>query len=76
MRQTEFLIKTMEEIVEINNLAGLFQCIVKDCKVRCSDPYPILFIKRGEGLIDLSATTILTSEVIFTCGEWLIDKHV
>ena len=23
----------MEEILEINNLAGLFQCIVKDCKV-------------------------------------------
>ena len=23
----------MEELLEINNLAGLFQCIVKDCKV-------------------------------------------
>ncbi len=33
----------MEEVVEINNLAGLFQCIVKDCKVsRCSDAYPLV----------------------------------
>ena len=23
----------MEEILEVSNLAGLFQCIVKDCKV-------------------------------------------
>ena len=33
IRDSDSLLWSMEEILELNNLAGLFQCIVKDCKV-------------------------------------------
>ena len=35
---------SMEDLAEINNLAGLFQNIVKDCKVSQTQEFSLFFI--------------------------------